>query len=514
MRFLRELTQLVTRSKLRNVNVLGRSERYDLRLDDFYHLLADNPSISSDEAADFLFGRPANHPPFLKLKSRLKYRLIDMLFLIGSKEPAYNTLENALVSCWKEWAAVKILYAKGARSTAISLAEKIIQQAIRFELTDLIPPIARMLRIHYGRRIGNQKLFEHYSQLYQQYEHLYRLEVKAENFHNEVVMAMHKERTANPAISRQAWDYYQQVLPALDHHGTLRLHQYGRCLKVAAEMNSCQYPDAIETCNQAIHFLQQKSFVSCSALTLFLYNKMACCIQLQRFEDGHQAAELGLTLEADGSYNWFQNRELYLQLALHAKHYQEAYNIFLQAISNRGFNGLEPLAQERWKIYEGFIYYLQFVGKVAPNSDDDHFTSFRLGKFINEVPLYSRDKRGMNIPILIVQILFTISQRKYQKAINRIEAVEKYCSRYLYHDQNYRSNCFIKLLLLIPRNGFHRVAVERKAEKYRRGLAEHPLEVAHQSHEVEIIPYEDLWDMVLATLDRSFHWNRGYRDRR
>ena len=91
-------------------------------------------------------------------------------------------------------------------------------------------------------------------------------------------------------------------------------------------------------------------------------------------------------------------------------------------------------------------------------------------------------------------------QKKYNRAIDRIEAIEKYTSRYLKKDTNFRSNCFIKMLLEIPKEGFHRVAVERKASKYRERLSEMPLEVANQSHSIEIIPYEDLWEMVLNVL--------------
>ncbi len=31
-----------------------------------------------------------------------------------------------------------------------------------------------------------------------------------------------------------------------------------------------------------------------------------------------------------------------------------------------------------------------------------------------------------------------------------------------------------------------------------------PLDVAKQSHEIEIIPYEELWDMVIDSLENKF----------
>lgn len=106
----------------------------------------------------------------------------------------------------------------------------------------------------------------------------------------------------------------------------------------------------------------------------------------------------------------------------------------------------------------------------------------------------------MNIPVLIVQFLYDIVDKRYDAGIERVEAVQKYVSRYLRKDELFRSNCFLKMLVQIPEAGFHREAVVRKAERYLSQLAETPLAIANQPHEIEIIPYEDLWQMILEIL--------------
>jgi hypothetical protein len=35
------------------------------------------------------------------------------------------------------------------------------------------------------------------------------------------------------------------------------------------------------------------------------------------------------------------------------------------------------------------------------------------------------------------------------------------------------------------------------------------MEISNQAHEIEIIPYEMLWDMLIASLDRKSHRARG-----
>ena len=57
----------------------------------------------------------------------------------------------------------------------------------------------------------------------------------------------------------------------------------------------------------------------------------------------------------------------------------------------------------------------------------------------------------------------------------------------------------------IPNANFHKVAVQRKAQKYYDKLMANPLEIAKQTYEIEIIPYEDLWEFALDSLGHKLH---------
>ena len=108
----------------------------------------------------------------------------------------------------------------------------------------------------------------------------------------------------------------------------------------------------------------------------------------------------------------------------------------------------------------------------------------------------------MNIPILIIQILFLIAQKRHDAVISRMEAIERYCSRYLKQDENYRCNVFIRLLLQIPKAHFHPQTVLPRAERYLKLLEQYPLQMSPQGYEVEVIPFEELWGMVWGSLGK------------
>jgi hypothetical protein len=47
-----------------------------------------------------------------------------------------------------------------------------------------------------------------------------------------------------------------------------------------------------------------------------------------------------------------------------------------------------------------------------------------MGKFINEINLFAKDRSGMNISVLIAQILYAIAEKDYKKSSDRIEGIE------------------------------------------------------------------------------------------
>lgn len=206
-----------------------------------------------------------------------------------------------------------------------------------------------------------------------------------------------------------------------------------------------------------------------------------------------------LSIVKPGTYSWFINKELHLTLALHAKEYGEAYIILSSAINHHKFNSLRLSMKERWLIHAAYVSFLVFIGKI--NAKEDKIKKFKLGQFLNSIPTFSQDKRGLNIPILIIQILFMVVKKDYDQSIDRFDSIKKYCSRYLRKGENLRSNCFINMLLQIPASNFHKARVEQKAKRYWDKLLITPLEVASQATEIEIIPYEDLWQFVLDSLE-------------
>ena len=58
------------------------------------------------------------------------------------------------------------------------------------------------------------------------------------------------------------------------------------------------------------------------------------------------------------------------------------------------------------------------------------------------------------------------------------------------------------MLLKIPSAGFHHLRVENHTKELKKKLLSTPMMISAQSYEVEVIPYEDLWEIVMEILEK------------
>ncbi|MEM8525123.1 MAG: hypothetical protein AAGG68_10785 [Bacteroidota bacterium] len=152
--------------------------------------------------------------------------------------------------------------------------------------------------------------------------------------------------------------------------------------------------------------------------------------------------------------------------------------------------------KEDWVTGGAYLNYIIETGKLEPHNK----FKFRIGKFLNEVPEYSKDRRVKNIPILIAQIIFMIHRKQTGKVIDRMDAIKQYCGRNLRYNEAVRSNAFIMALMEIPKRSFNKIAVERHIGRFTKRLEEVPLHLSGKNFDLEIIPYERLLEYVLEEL--------------
>jgi len=503
---LRELVSIVTRQKLRASSLLTvkalQPGPLSMRL---YDLVAEGKVETDEQAMAALYPGKSKSVSYQRIKKSLRLYLVQMLLIIDLNLPTYNARQKAYFDAYKKWGALKVLLGKNAHRAALTLSAELLRAAQRYDFVDLALDMARTLRLYYGSIEGNLKQYERYGKQVKTLEDILHYENLAEDLYTDLVIRFVNDKSTKRDVPAVARKYFENLEKALNKYDSYRLHLTGRLIEIIIYTSVNDYKKTIVICDKAIRFFDAKNYVANVPLQAFLYQEMVCYVQLRDYARGRKAADRGFKLLEMGSFNWFKYQELLLLLSLHSREYQEAYKIYKQTVKHRRFNGLPEGIKQIWKIFEAYLYYLIQVGRIVPDDPETVISRIRIMRFLNDLPIFSKDRRGMNIPILIFHILFLILTKRYDEVIDRMEAIQKYSTRYLKKEDNFRSNCFIKMLLQLPDQGFHQAAVIRHAEKNEKRLAQVPLDFANQSHDIEIIPYEDLWQMALDSLGNTIY---------
>jgi hypothetical protein len=107
----------------------------------------------------------------------------------------------------------------------------------------------------------------------------------------------------------------------------------------------------------------------------------------------------------------------------------------------------------------------------------------------------------LKVPSLLIGLLFNILNNDFDGLESKIFELKDFTSIYLRTSSpNYRSSCFIKMLLLIPLYNYNLKAIQRHSDSLLAKLKEKPPTV-NQDSVHEVIPYEKLWNLMLGQLE-------------
>ncbi len=502
---LQALAEIVSKTKVKHIHVIGNPDSKNTKFEQFYRALAEGLFQNDEEAAEFFYHSPPNNAAYQKLKNRLQERLINTLFFIDVTQSIFNEYHKAYFTSYKILTAVRILVGRNARHAAIPIAERALEMALQFDLTDVAFALARELCLHYGPMKGAHEKYEAMNKILEEQTKILLAEIKAEKYMSDLTVNLAKTKAAKPELRNKAQAYAEELKQLSKHIHSFRFNYMAFLARATQFDIATDYKSMIPICLEALAYFEQKqNMVPIAAFFSFRVRLLAAYILLKKYQEARETARICLDLAPEGTNNWFLALNYHILLAFHTENFQEAYQISQKALSHPKLKNQVEQIVEYWKILEAYIYYLISIKKITPDADNP-VKKFRINKFVNEVVIYKKDKSGANIAVLILQILFLLNEQKYNGIIDRTEALKSYQQRYLRNDETFRSQCFIRMLILMSECSFNKKATQRKTEKLWTKLQSKPINIAEQSADIEPIPYETLWGFVLDALDEKWH---------
>jgi len=496
MQDIKDLAFLIKEHNLRPVNAAGIPFDGHSKIGAFFDLVVGGKIETDEDAKRKLYGIGEESAKYRKLKSDFRNRLLNTLFHLNNPAEEYSDYQRAYYDCHKQWTFVKILAGHNSFRAAQYVAVRLLKQAIQFEFTNLVMEVTSFLRIQFALHEATDKKYNETNRVFKRYREIYDAECLAEERYTLLVAKHINSRAPQSNSAAVAAEYYRELNGGMEQYDSYRLHLYGRLIHFFKYLFESDFTTAVQVCDDAIRFFQSKSFETRVPLQIFYYQKLICNIQLRQFEQGHDTAQMCRLYLKEGTFNWFKYRELYLRLLFHTGKYALVLELILDTLRHPRFQFLPENVKEVWRIYEAYIHFVS----VQVNLEIPRGHQFKLGKFINETPIYSRDKAGLNVAILIIRMLFMILEKKQARLVDEAESIEQYCYNYVNVPQTKRSFYFLKMLLQVSKCGFALPVIDKKVQGHLNELAALRVGVVGQTNEIEIILYEDLWELVRLSM--------------
>ncbi len=493
MKNLSQITALVTKNSVQNRIFSTNNQKTKLKklLTGF----AKGDFKSDREAAQMLYQTSPKSKSYLMLKSRLKEQLLDKFFLMDSESVMKNRYEKAFYHSMRNVFAAQIMILKDMRKSAIELLRSALIQTQHYNFTDLSLTIVSLLRYDAAFR-GERGRMIHFDRLVNQYSRIHDAELRAEKNYQLIVAEFAQKNPSDKQIKRMALNSYRKIceLSVKYKSRTIELNKYRTGVHYYTIIG--EYQKSINLCNQCEKYLLDNPHliqnVRLAEMALF---KMDNCLAIRDDKNGLIYASQCEKYFNSGTSNWLIFREYDFLLCMHTGNFTRALQLFYEVTEHPKFAQQNPERLEKWKIFEAYLNY------VLPSQLPKR--NFNLFKFLNEVHIYSKDKKGFNFAILVAEILLFIETGNTDKLIDKEDAFKVYVSRYVSRKTNVRSYYFAKLMMVLFKYHFAAEKSEQIGQKFFDRLTKITPSYSGELEGIEVIPYDTLWKLVVKKLKEN-----------
>jgi hypothetical protein len=490
--------------KLRHIDVLNNqdSKSRDTQL---YQQIQKGKVNNDDEAAQFLFGKDANSNTgkYRAFKAPFKKKVMNTLLFIDTTDKDNNEYQHVVYEINREWMAIKALYSRGLTALATKLAEQLLPTVLKYEYAEVGVLLLSSIKYGFAAK-GDKEQYVKYQNLFNEYVQIWLADQKADEYNNLLKMEYVKTVSYKPHLSKVAQTYFEELKPLMDKYSSINLHLYGRCVEIYIYSTLNDYKGILDVAERALSFLKSRPFTVNLGVSVFLHQKTIALMMLKRYSEADEAIIETMKNREYASFNWFKAQESRVALLFRMRRYTEGYEILNKVIEMPEFRQiLTGMSQEIWVLYDAYFKLLYKLGVATDLPFSEKDVDFKIQKFLNEVPTFNLDKRGMHLSTLIIEICFMLSLKQRDLLIDRIEAIQKYLNRNTDKtDPSYRFNIFGRMLLEIPKSGFKRSILESNTAQLLKNLQSNSYNTVESIYRSEVVELEELWELVLSNYEK------------
>ena len=492
MDVLRELVKIVNRKRLSKIDVFDKTF-LNAQSESLYYKLyegLESGQITDDaSAAAYLYDSREKDARYRQLKSRFKGKILKSILLFDEDEVFSSELGRAYYECMTFNHILDIIIKMtGTNRLVYELIKENFSKAQKYNFYDILRNYSYYLVCYYALK-GDKKNLKEEEKRYLLYMELAQKEQMAKYiYYSAVVDFVSASPVTNEMLTevRQKLEQLYVIRKELNNPEIDFFYFY---LAFSYYENSNELDKMQQVCDEAAQYMDDhpNTETATRRIAVLLY-RMKALLHTRQYERGLQLLEQSSgMINANNFYNWLVLKEIEFKLYLQNHQLPEALSVYKSVTEHKSFKQQVAQITEKWKIYHA---YWVFMDSYLNNGA----YKFSLPKFLNDVPVNSKDKSGFNFSIRVVEMLFLFARKEYNLIFHKMDALRIYRTRYLNDNMYKRNHLFLSLLLKSEKSGFSHRTMD---------AAEWPeiAELRKQNNYIiadwEIIPYELLWDIFV-----------------
>ena len=450
---------------------------------------ADSEQREEETWARDIFGEGSSSRSYVRLRSKLKLKTLSLLFDLDLQKG--SELRRMMYANMRRVFMVRVLIMLGARRAAMSLVPAALARARKYELTSDTIELLRLARTHAafeGNRLAFKKIDHELSAAL-------RLRV-AENQIASILERFYVESvgrsTVRPSLKRLTGASLDEATAVFEEFPTFNIGiNYFRIATTVAEVES-NFALSITLCKRASMFLKLHPHMQNKAFAgEFALKRLTAALSANDLVQGKSAVLECKQYFEPGGNNWFVMMEYEFLLYMHTQQFASA-SVCLEAVIAHGrFESQAEQVRQKWAIFQQYIVFMLLAKQSTKRKT--------LAKLIREVPIYSKDKAGYNISLIILQYLVLVELGKFDEVIVRSEALNQYLMRHLRTRKSGPLYAFLKSLVLLQRHDFN----VQRASVYTKRYVQRFCTGYHSVEESQVLPYPQMWDHIITGIERA-----------
>lgn len=506
METIKMLCEIISKQKVKKIDVFGPKQNKKLLVNKLYDGVCSGEVFSDEDAMQYLYGTAGNQRNMLAVKRRLEQKLINTLFFIDLNNSANNPYNHSQVKSYLSFSVVKILKNQNKFHASARIAEKTLAKALHFDMVDLAYLLTVDLTQYYTILQYNKSKSSYFMSLDVKLSHAFEEEQCARRCFIFYASYINQNKTFEekniPIFIASETEKLKSLIDK-NHYYDFNYYAFNALFFKSYLKKDLESMEAL--CKKAIQYFKTKDHFPALGKFSFVQKLGFIYEQRRSFDLAIETYKTALNFELlEGGTSWYNVRSHLFDANLETRNYKACYKYLSEAISHKSFKSLFSNYKEPWLIREAYINFLIESGKVGLALMKQYqLRSFSISRFVNDVVLFSKDKRGLNISILIIQSLFLLLRKDYDGFERKLDSLDQYAFRYLKNDETLRSNAFIKILQKLPDVNYHPVRWVNHTEKLLKRMRSAKLSVGFDTKEKEVMSYELIHEILLEILEKQ-----------